>query len=49
MFCESIGIGVPIVTCGPLIGPNTMGRDDKMATLYITSIFIGTILQLAGQ
>lgn len=48
-FATPSGPGVPVVTCGPLIGPSSMVRDDKTGTLYITSIFTGTILKLAGQ
>jgi hypothetical protein len=48
-FATPSGPGVPVVTCGPLIGPSNMVRDDKTGTLYITSIFTGTILKLTGQ
>ncbi len=48
-FATPAGPGVPVVTCGPLIGPSNMVRDEKTGTLYITSIFTGAIIQIPGQ
>jgi hypothetical protein len=48
-FATPTGPGVPVVTCGPLIGPSNMVRDDKTGTLYITSIFTGAIIRIPGQ
>jgi hypothetical protein len=48
-FASPSASGLEIVTCGPLIGPSSMVREDKTGTLYITSIFTGTILKLTGQ
>ena len=46
-FATPAGPGVPISNC--LIGPSNMVRDEKTGTLYITSIFTGQIIQIAGQ
>jgi hypothetical protein len=48
-FATPAGPGTPIATCAPLIGPTNMVRDDKTGTLYITSIFTGSIIQITGQ
>lgn len=48
-FATPAGPGTPIATCAPLIGPSNMVRDDKTGTLYITSIFTGSIIQITGQ
>jgi hypothetical protein len=46
-FPTAAGPGVVISNC--LIGPSDMVRDEKTGTLYITSIFLGQIIQMNGQ
>ena len=46
-FPTPAGPGVVIPTC-PLIGPSNMVRDEKTGILYITEIFTGRIIKLAG-
>lgn len=38
----------PVVVAGGLIGPIGMVRDEQTNTIYITSIFTGTILKVQG-
>jgi hypothetical protein len=38
----------PVVVAGGLIGPIGMARDEQTNTIYITSIFTGTIVKVQG-
>ena len=38
----------PVVVAGGLIGPIGMARDEQTNTIYITSIFTGTVLKVQG-
>jgi hypothetical protein len=38
----------PVVVAGGLIGPIGMARDEQTNTIYIASIFTGTILKVQG-
>jgi hypothetical protein len=44
----SSSTAAPVVVAGGLIGPIGMARDEKTNTIYITSIFTGTIVKVQG-